>query len=513
MLVFFVVGWVLGMAALGTSIFSLLMGWFSLSGLSLGLWSTLIIAVLIYGYIVFLYMWYVLLVKRAHDLNISARITTIYYLVVCLVPILLLVMRIFFPIWDILATIVSWLLSLVGLAASIACLFVKGTTGDNIYGSDPLSSTISIVPVVVDTPNVPKHIGIKFFFLLVLVIGLVYASVYVVKNMIEAQFGNMFASTTVSEYTSSIDTWTTVEGTLLIEEDPEENILLVQAKETPFFPDYTYSRNAIYYDGELLSGADAQTFVVFDSVFGNDYALDKNYLYYKENIIGNSDPKSPLITDGDYIYHAGIVYYDGVVMSGVDPQTFTIFNYYTSDKHHIYYWTTIVDADVASFVELRDWNEEYDAYDNNHKFYNWDMLLDEQSCFDLRSVVQKEFDVLNDPNYICSDTENCDAVPVGNTLIDIFYSEKEKDCYLWEKYSVESTTYYEINPIQADGSWYTYTSDSIYSAQCVSEDLFLAAIDPDTLTGDALEANKQESICDYVGPKIEKELQIELQKL
>jgi hypothetical protein len=92
------------------------------------------------------------------------------------------------------------------LAASIACLFVKGTTGDNIYGSDPLSSTISIVPVVVDTPNVPKHIGIKFFFLLVLVIGLVYASVYVVKNMIEAQFGNMFASTTVSEYTSSIDT-------------------------------------------------------------------------------------------------------------------------------------------------------------------------------------------------------------------------------------------------------------------------------------------------------------------
>jgi hypothetical protein len=41
----------------------------------------------------------------------------------------------------------------------------------------------------------------------------------------------------------------------------------------------------------------------------------------------------------------------------------------------------------------------------------------------------------------------------------------------------------------------------------------LAAIDPDTLTGDALEANKQESICDYVGPKIEKELQIELQKL
>jgi hypothetical protein len=124
---------------------------------------------------------------------------------------------------------------------------------------------------------------------------------------------------------------------LLIEEDPEEYILLVQAKETPFFPDYTYSRNAIYYDGELLSGADAQTFVVFDSVFGNDYALDKKYLYYKENIIGNSDPKSPLITDGDYIYHAGIVYYDGVVMSGVDSQTFTIFNYYTSDKHHIYY--------------------------------------------------------------------------------------------------------------------------------------------------------------------------------
>jgi hypothetical protein len=91
--------------------------------------------------------------------------------------------------------------------------------------------------------------------------------------------------------------------------------LLAQAEEKPFFPDYTYSHNAIYYDDNLLSGSDAQTFTVFDSVFGNDYALDKYNLYYKGEIIGDSDPQSSLITDSYHVYHAGHIYYDGVLMS------------------------------------------------------------------------------------------------------------------------------------------------------------------------------------------------------
>jgi hypothetical protein len=98
-------------------------------------------------------------------------------------------------------------------------------------------------------------------------------------------------------------------------------------------------------------------------------------------------------------------------------------------------------------------------------------------------------------------------------LIDLFYSENDKTCYLWEKYSVESITYYEISPIQADGSWYKYMWDSVFSSQCVSEDLFLASIDPDALTGDALEANKKEKVCDYIWPEIGKQLEYEIQRL
>ena len=140
------------------------------------------------------------------------------------------------------------------------------------------------------------------------------------------------------------------------------------------------------------------------------------------------------------------------------------------------------------------------------------MVLDKQSCLDLRSVVQKDFDVLNDPNSTCSDAENCDTLPVGNTVIDVFYSENNKTCYLWEKYSVESVTYYEISPIQADGSWYKYMSNSVFSTQCTTEDLFLAAIDPEVLTGDELEKSKRESVCGYIAPTLEEELRNEIQK-
>jgi len=165
-------------------------------------------------------------------------------------------------------------------------------------------------------------------------------------------------------------------------------------------------------------------------VFGSDYALDKNHLYYEGKIIGDSDLKSPLITDMDYVYHADHIYYNGINMSGVNSQTFAIFDRYALDKNHVYYEGTIVDANVASFVELQHSNSEYDAYDITHKYHHGDIVLDANGCLALKSVIQKKFDLLNDPNYKCTADENCDAVPVGNTLIDIFYSNTDKTCYL-----------------------------------------------------------------------------------
>ena len=78
-------------------------------------------------------MAYSLLVKRLHDLRISTSITTIYYLVGLIVPMAMFIIKIFFPIGDILTTIISALISLCGLAAAIACFFIKGTAGDNTY--------------------------------------------------------------------------------------------------------------------------------------------------------------------------------------------------------------------------------------------------------------------------------------------------------------------------------------------------------------------------------------------
>ena len=456
-------------------------------------------------------MWYVLLVKRAHDLNISSRITTIYWLTVCIVPILLVIIKIFFPIGDFLSTIISWILSLCSLAVGIACFFIKWTVGDNIYGTDPLSSTVSSVSPMLVHPNFKKYLGIKLLCLLVIVGWAVYISIRVATNMIVWQFKYNPADL-IDETTSSINTGVIQTGTLLMHEDLEENILLAQAKEKPFFPHYTFSRGSIYYDDEFLSGSDSQTFTVFDSVFGSDYAFDKNHLYYEGKIIGDSDLKSPLITDMDYVYHAGHIYYNGINMSGTDPQTFTILDRYAFDKNHVYYENTIVDADVASFLELHDSNSEYDAYDTTHKYHHGDIVLDSNGCLALKSVVQKRFDLLNDPNYKCTADENCDAVPVGNTLIDIFYSNTDKTCYLWEKYSIESVTHYEINPIQSDGSWYKYMSDSIFSKTCVTQDSFLLSID-EGLTGQDLEDSKKESVCEYVWPILEKDMQDKIQTL
>jgi len=55
-------------------------------------------------------------------------------------------------------------------------------------------------------------------------------------------------------------------------------------------------------------------------------------------------------------------------------------------------------------------------------------------------------------------------------------------------------------------------SNSVFSTQCTTEDLFLAAIDPEVLTGDELEKSKRESVCGYIAPALEEELRNEIQK-
>ncbi|MCX6822568.1 MAG: hypothetical protein NTX91_01035, partial [candidate division SR1 bacterium] len=133
-------------------------------------------------------------------------------------------------------------------------------------------------------------------------------------------------------------------------------------------------------------------------------------------------------------------------------------------------------------------------------------------CLNLRPIIQKDFNLDKSD----AGTENAtDGSAVETKLIDLFYSSGNKTCYLaQERLGVESIDYYEIYVVQATPTGYEYmTQEPVFGNTCVSEDLFLRSIDPEVLTGAALEKNRQETICTYMTAKLESQLQTEIQKL
>ena len=137
----------------------------------------------------------------------------------------------------------------------------------------------------------------------------------------------------------------------------------------------------------------------------------------------------------------------------------------------------------------------------------------ETTCLNLKPIVQKQFDSRNTTD--CTKDDSCsDADAVETKLIDIVYSNIDKKCYLAQaRIGVEDMNYYEIQAIQPAEEWYDYTWDIKFQSYCLGDSAFTNSIDPDTLTGDALEKQKQESVCTYVAPRLEAELQNEIQKL
>ncbi len=341
------------------------------------------------------------------------------------------IIKIFFPIGDILTTIISALISLCGLAAAIACFFIKGTAGDNTYWPDPLVPSIVPPLPIVEDHNFKKYLGIKFLWLLVVVVVLVYASARVAMNMVAWQLGNLSTQLTNSGTGSSTTANTTDDSLGLTSpctQDIVTGTLLIQVKDPSslFNPQYVYSGGHIYYRDQLLSNVDKKTFTIFDSSFWNDYALDKNHVYYLGEIITGADPTTFVVaanqfceydahhlyyggemtsctgeavdepvllmqTTGskpfsEYMYSDGKIYYsegkinqkDGVVVPGVDNQTFTIFAgdspavaAYALDKNHVYYDGEIVNgADPVSFVI----SDQYE-HDAHHIYTDGELLF------------------------------------------------------------------------------------------------------------------------------------------
>ena len=137
----------------------------------------------------------------------------------------------------------------------------------------------------------------------------------------------------------------------------------------------------------------------------------------------------------------------------------------------------------------------------------------ETACLNLKPIIQKDIELTN--SEVGTEKVTDDGMAVSTKLVDVFYSSKTKTCYLaQERLWIESIDYYEIYAIQVTPTGYEYiTQQPLFENSCVSEDLFLKSIDPEVLTGVALEKNRQETICTYMTAKLESQLQTEIQNL
>ena len=133
-----------------------------------------------------------------------------------------------------------------------------------------------------------------------------------------------------------------------------------------------YAQNGgVLYEGRELPEADATTF----SVFSFPYSKDALHAYYFDSIISGADPQSFTLFDGTgYASDAHQVFYKTGVTEGADPQTFKVvsvdtrtlppskcgpvcgirYDTYGTDMGGIYYGATrLVGADQASFDFVR----------------------------------------------------------------------------------------------------------------------------------------------------------------
>jgi len=138
-------------------------------------------------------------------------------------------------------------------------------------------------------------------------------------------------------------------------------------------PTYRYAKdkNHVYYQGNILSGADPETFRPTEFKRTSEswpYTKDKNHVYYENTGLTNADPNTfeTLSNSIGYSRDASHIYYTNREVMGADLATFTIigdlkknwYGYfpYGEDKNHIYYEDVIINGiDRESFKPLDAW--------------------------------------------------------------------------------------------------------------------------------------------------------------
>lgn len=97
---------------------------------------------------------------------------------------------------------------------------------------------------------------------------------------------------------------------------------------------YGLDKFHVYYEGNIIQGADPKTFVSVDHI---SYTKDKNNVYYYGSIVIGADAKTFEIPSSGFPKDRNAVYYSGQRVTGADPGTFKVLSDFATDKNNVYY--------------------------------------------------------------------------------------------------------------------------------------------------------------------------------
>lgn len=113
----------------------------------------------------------------------------------------------------------------------------------------------------------------------------------------------------------------------------------MQVIEPTIHASYLIVGSNVIYDGVIIQGADAASFVILDN-YPRYYSKDKYAVYYKGTALPNADPSTfeliPTTYYKDIAKDKNQVYWRTELIQYANPQTFRIENHLAQDKQHVW---------------------------------------------------------------------------------------------------------------------------------------------------------------------------------
>ena len=128
---------------------------------------------------------------------------------------------------------------------------------------------------------------------------------------------------------------------------------------------YMISNDKAFYRAEVISGADAGSFISLSEYWGKD----KHKIYFENKPIEGSGSDGLILGEFHMISNNKVFYHTGVI-SGADADSFTSLSAYLGkDKQTVYYKNKPIEAaDAATFKSVYYKNRNWFGFDKNHLF-------------------------------------------------------------------------------------------------------------------------------------------------